>query len=352
MSANDEHFTGLGRLIAGTAYELEPPLSKVIASVGAALEALARGEVAGCADVLREALESAKHARDTVCGLKAFTRAEDDVPAELDVHEAIELALELTGGVVRDRAVLVRQYAQVPRVTGSLARLAHVFVALLRNAADSVPPGVRHENSIAIRTSFEAGTVVVEVTDSGMGVEPEDLPYVFEPFFEAAGRSVLSSNALAAALATVRDMGGTLAIESIAHRGSRFVMTLPTIDTRSERGDRFFLEDAPVVRRVLCVSESPADSLRCGDILAESDVRVVYATCAEALEALALAEPYDLVLCDAHTAPASRRDFRAALRRLAPATLTRTFDVRVRPSRSGVFPRTEAPVVSKTARGS
>jgi hypothetical protein len=143
-------------------------------------------------------------------------------------------------------------------------------------------------------------------------------------------------------------MGGAIAVDSIAQCGSRFVVTFPAIETRSERGTRFFLEDASVIRRVLCVSDSHANRLRCGEVLDERDVEIVYATCADALEALALAEPFDLVVCDAHTV---KGDFRAALRRLAPAMLTRTFDVRPRPARSGLFPRADVPMRPKSARG-
>lgn len=185
----DERFTGLGRLIAGTAYELEPPLSKVVANLGAALEGLSQGEIGDCADLLLAALDAAKRARDTVSGLKAFTTSEEDVPAELDVHEALELALELTRGVVRQRAVLVRQYVQVPRVAGSLARLAHVFVAccetrpirslrgcVTRTRSRSAPPSRPDRSRSRSRTPAWASSRGIFRTSSNRSSRPGVAP--------------------------------------------------------------------------------------------------------------------------------------------------------------------------------
>ncbi len=328
-----ERFGELARLAAGTAHELEPPLSQIVVQLRAALDGLAMGEERGATGALRNAMADAEHIQETVRGLKAFTRDAGDEPEELDVHEAIELATRLTQLEVGRRATLARRYAALPHVAGSLSGLAQVFVSLLRNAAESIPSGIPHANKISIHTDIARdGSVFVEVTDTGVGIDPKDLPFVFDPFFTTKPRAASAGLGLAIARATVLEMGGTITVDSTLGRGTCFRVTLPALKTSRGRALPFLVNATPAIRRILCVADDPGEAKRLGELLDDGDAQVVYATSEEALAELSLGVPYALDASDSRTE--ARNDFRARLHRLAGGVLARTFQFHLVPKRA------------------
>jgi heavy metal sensor kinase len=86
-----------------------------------------------------------------------------------------------------------------------------------------------------VRVSWarEAGTVVLAVADAGCGLDAEDLPHVFEPFYRSAEARRLGRVGVGLGLAVVRRIaqafGGTVDVESVAGRGSRFALRLPAV---------------------------------------------------------------------------------------------------------------------------
>ncbi len=116
-------------------------------------------------------------------------------------------------------------------------RLRQILVNLLTNATKFTPAGGR------VRIACGAGddTVRVEVQDTGIGIAPESLERIFEPFVQV-DRSLTSvdRDGVGLGLAISRDlaraMNGDLTAESVLGEGSRFVLTLPRVtDTRVER---------------------------------------------------------------------------------------------------------------------
>jgi signal transduction histidine kinase len=316
--------SAMERLAAGAAYELETPVSRIGACLRAALES---SEALG--DDLRldlqDALDAVEQIDHTVRGLRAFT-AVADAAHGVDVHEALELAMHFAGREVSARAVLRRRYSPVPLARGSLSRVARVLLAVLRNAAGAIPAGMPWANSITVETALGADDgVVVEVADTGVGIEPGDLDYVFDPFFTTRPTPTAQGLGLSAARASVTDMGGTLTVESTLGRGSRFRITLPSLHDGQVCSIRLLSPDVPPTRRVLCVGDSIAEARRVRDLVDDGDAQFALATCGDALERLALGDAFDLVLCDAGAA--ARSSFRRNLARVAPQALGHVFEV-------------------------
>ena len=93
----------------------------------------------------------------------------------------LESTLALTWNELRHRVRVIKELRRVPEVLGDEGRLAQVFVNLILNAAQAIPDGT--QGVLRISTASEGGRVSVCVADDGVGIGPEDLPYVFEPFF-------------------------------------------------------------------------------------------------------------------------------------------------------------------------
>jgi signal transduction histidine kinase len=127
--------------------------------------------------------------------------------------------------------------ADVPEVYGDEVRLQQVVWNLMWNALKFTPAGGRID--VQVRTIEEGAEIVI--ADSGIGIDPEFLPHVFEPFRQGTPSGSDPSRGLGLGLAIVRHLvelhGGTIEAHSEGlGRGARFRVTLPAAEAeRSER---------------------------------------------------------------------------------------------------------------------
>ncbi len=123
-------------------------------------------------------------------------------------------------------------------IQGSAPHLVNVLTNLVKNAAEAMPDGGAVRITTSRRTapdasSSETGLAVLSVSDEGVGILPEDVARIVEPFFtkKPAGRRGTGLG-LTVAWNTVEDHGGTLDVESRVGQGSTFEVLLP-IDDRA-----------------------------------------------------------------------------------------------------------------------
>jgi hypothetical protein len=276
---------------------------------------------------IEEALEAASHIEETVRGLRAFAPAQD-APEGVDVHEAIELALHLLGREVSSRASVRRSYGPVKRVRGSLGRVTRVLMNVLSNAAESIPEGAAGANSVFIHTGLgDDGRVTVDVIDTGAGIEPDDVAYVFDVFFTTKPTGSSTGLGLAATRAALVEMGGDIRVESILGHGSRFRLAL-AVEERAQGALLTLVPPDDLERqRVLCMASTATEAARLGDFVGDDEACVTFADVDQALVLLMTGERYDLVLCEARAA--REANVKRRLSRVAPEAAARVFAVRL-----------------------
>ncbi|HEV3049274.1 MAG TPA: ATP-binding protein, partial [Longimicrobium sp.] len=119
----------------------------------------------------------------------------------------------------------------VPPVLGNGPRLGQVVLNLLLNAAHAIPPGKEEQNEIRVTARANgAGSVVVEVSDTGSGIPPETLERIFEPFFTTKPVGQGTGLGLSVCHSIITSMKGTIQVESQVGRGTTFRITLPRAD--------------------------------------------------------------------------------------------------------------------------
>jgi signal transduction histidine kinase len=253
-----EKLAGLGQLAAGVAHEVNNPLAFVGNNLAVlrrdALALLAAAPSADGLDLpyLRDALPrlfdatlaGVRRVRDIVHSLRDFARLDEAEFQDVDLNAALASTAEMLRHDLQTRQVELRtDFGEPPPVPGHPGKLNQVFLNLLQNAAQACTKG----GAIDLRTrALPGGQAEVEIADDGCGIRPEDLPHVFEPFFTTKPVGQGTGLGLAVAYGTVRDHGGTLAIESELGRGTRVRVRLParpyndavaTIPRRSGDGD-------------------------------------------------------------------------------------------------------------------
>jgi signal transduction histidine kinase len=131
----------------------------------------------------------------------------------------------------RSQIEIIRSYEpDAPRVYGNAGKLQQVFTNLLLNARDAIPEG----GSIKLATlSAEDGSLTIEVTDTGIGIAPENVAKIYDPFFTTKGVGRGTGLGLAVSYGIVQEHAGRISVDSTPGRGTTFRITLPTARTRA-----------------------------------------------------------------------------------------------------------------------
>jgi CheY-like chemotaxis protein len=246
---------------------------------------------------MNDAREGAERVARIVRDLRAFSPTEEQ-RERVDVHMLLESACSVVESDLGERAHLVKVWdAAVSPVEASPSRLGQVFLNILLNAARAIRASAPSRDEIRIRTRMEDAMVVVEISDTGIGMSPEVQAHIFEPFYTRdAGEG--TGLGLTSALATVHALGGTITVESAEGRGATFRVKLPAI---VESGTRELAPSPPEEERkprMLIVDDELTllSSLRRA-LGREIDV-VLASSAKEALAILEHDDRFDVVLCD------------------------------------------------------
>ena len=249
----------------------------------------------------------------------------------LAVHEIASL-LEVTIG---KKATLEYDLAsQLPLLEADVAQIQQVIMNLVTNASDALQD---QGGSIRIRTwaremDAEAISmlpvqfmhpglhVALEVSDTGIGMPPEVLARIFEPFFSTKG--VGRGLGLSAMVGILRSHGGGLAVESVPGKGTTFILWFPATSLACERAEAATpVQDGPLPAGAVLLVEDEADIRRStGRLLQEMGLGVFEAQDGrEGLDQfLAHEAEISLIILDLMMPRMDGREFLAELRELSP----------------------------------
>jgi PAS domain S-box-containing protein len=213
-----------GRMAASLAHEINNPLQSVIGCIGLAGEALEEGRRPD--RYLQVAGEELHRIVRIVAQLRDLGRPPGVAGREVvNLKTLIESLLTLNRARCQSRGVEVAWQAadDLPEVRVVADQMRQVFLNMLLNALDAMADGGRLEVS-ALATREPEG-VQVNFRDSGVGIAPESLPHIFEPFYstrpDGMGLGLFVSHSV------VQDHGGTIEVESQPDRGTTFTVWLP-----------------------------------------------------------------------------------------------------------------------------
>jgi CheY-like chemotaxis protein/anti-sigma regulatory factor (Ser/Thr protein kinase) len=210
------------------------------------------------------------------------------------------------------------------QIVADPTRLAQVVANLLTNAAKYTDPG----GNLRVHARTDEGTLVLQVIDDGIGIEPELLPHVFDRFFQARQGPDRALGGLGLGLALVKSLvelhGGTVGVESSGPgRGSTFTVRLPLLAPREGRAGDGRRTELPARKpraqlQILVVDDNvdAAESLRDFFVLLGHDVQVAH-DAAGALR-LAVEQPPQLALLDIGLPGMDGYELARQLRAVAP----------------------------------
>jgi PAS domain S-box-containing protein len=241
--ATASRLAALGTLVAGVAHEINNPLGGVLASHGFVAEEIARirdalrsGEPIDAEATARRMDEVGEALADAQAGEKRIAAIVRDL-ALLGRPEAARVPVALARVVddalrwlprsLADRVDLTVENAGAPEVVAAEGQIAQVVVNLVANAARAIPSS--RKGRVRIRTgSAGHGKALVEVTDDGVGMSPEVMRRMFDPFYTTRETGQGMGLGLAISHAIVSAHGGTISASSVPGEGSTFLVELPS----------------------------------------------------------------------------------------------------------------------------
>jgi len=228
-AARSERLAALGHLASGVAHEIRTPLTSLKLFLQSVQEDIVISPEQS--EDYEIAMRQVTRIEKTINRFLDFARPQEPILADLDFLELLDDVLE----VIRPRAnqqeieIDERIAPELPRAQGDIRQLAAALVNLLVNALDAMPQGGRLTIALTTETAGPGSTdpacVRIDVSDTGPGIEEEDLDRLFEPFFtsKAAG----SGLGLAIVKGTVERHAGTVCVDTQLGAGTSFSVRLP-----------------------------------------------------------------------------------------------------------------------------
>ncbi|MEE2702560.1 MAG: ATP-binding protein [Myxococcota bacterium] len=328
-----ERAASVGGLAAGLAHEINNPLTYVIGNLDLLQEQLRTGTARDPAVrdrellfLASEALEGSQRVASLVQDLSTFSHIDDASVGPVDLAVAIEHSVRLVANEIRHRATFDVDCEPGLRVLGSEGQVQQVLVNLLVNAAHSIEPGSVEQNRIRVSARPRYQRILIEVSDTGCGINPETLGRIFEPFFTTKASGSGTGMGLSITRNVLDVMGGSITVESSLGIGSTFSVWLNPVAA-----------DTPEV--------SPKTELPAGSLAPERELRILivddehrvlrylrdalshHQVCTEgnaktALERI-LREDHDVILCDLMMPEMTGMDLYAEVQRDRPEAAQR-----------------------------
>ncbi len=158
-----------------------------------------------------------------VQSLRAFARLDEAVFQKADLHENIDATLTLLQHELRDKAEVIKEYSEIPRIQCYPSELNQVWMNLLRNAIQAI----EQKGTIKIATSTDETQVYVCISDTGKGIPPENRPKIFNPGFTTQESGVGIGLGLSTVYNIIQEHHGDIKVQSEIGKGTKFTVVLP-----------------------------------------------------------------------------------------------------------------------------
>lgn len=268
----------VGQLTGGLAHDFNNLLSIIIGNLAALKDQAPPDHVTQLAEFVDPALLAAQRGAELIRRLLSFSRQQPLEPREVEIGSLVVNMTQLLRRSLTENMRITTVQPPAPlyaRVDPH--QLENALLNLVLNARDAMPDGGDITltigsrfipDSLSMLTELPVGHYVqIDVTDTGCGIAPNDLPRLFEPFFTTKNFGGGSGLGLSMVYGFVRQSGGNIRVRSTLGKGTTVTFVLPQVQNLSPStsdtpppehavrpittGPVLLVEDEPEVRRVI-----------------------------------------------------------------------------------------------------
>lgn len=225
MMQRAEQLKAVGEIAVGLAHEIKNPLAGIKSSIQVLHDEAVCSEEDR--DVLEKVIREIRRIELLLKDLLSFARPPKPQFIQSDINKILDATLELsvdTGGLSPPGITAVREFdKKLPETSADPMQLKQVFLNLILNAIDAMPEG----GKLRVRTTYDApgDLIVIEICDSGKGIDPAMIDKLFHPFFTTKPKG--TGLGLAISKRLVEEHGGNIIVQSSVGIGTTFTINLP-----------------------------------------------------------------------------------------------------------------------------
>ena len=228
----EDRLASLGRLVASVCHEINNPISSILTFNKLILRCiqeddLPEGGMGTFGHYLDICVREAMRCGQIVKNLLTFARQKNIELIQIDLKEMIDTILVLTSHQLEMNGITCDLNLPETSFTakGDYTQIQQCLMNLIFNAMESMADG--GTLTLSGGQDHELKTVWVTVADTGYGIDPEDLPRIFEPFYTTKKEGKGVGLGLSMVYGIIREHQGTVEVQSEAGEGSLFKLTLP-----------------------------------------------------------------------------------------------------------------------------
>ena len=218
-----EKLAAMGRLTSQIAHELNNPLYGIMNTLE-----LLKTEISPDnrrRKILEMALSETVRLSDLLRKMLSFSKPDQEERHPVDVNSVLDEILLLHEKQLKENDIkIIYSLAEgLGLVNASKNQLRQVFLNMVANARDAMPDG----GSLTVTTGGDNEKVVVEITDTGIGIREENIDKIFDSFFTTKGEVKGVGLGLSVCYGFIQDHGGDIEVKSKEGVGTTFNITLP-----------------------------------------------------------------------------------------------------------------------------
>ena len=230
--AHVNRVTAMGQLAASIVHETMQPVSAAVTNAHAALRSLSSEppDLGEAREAIDRIVKAGNRASDVINRLRALSRKAPPMKDGLAINEAVLDVIALTRGEVVKNGISLRTELKegLPLIQADRVQLQQVILNLIMNAVETMSGVDGRPRELLVSTDRDAtGGVVVTVTDSGPGLNPENFDRVFEAFYTTKPRGM--GMGLSICRTIVEAHGGRIWASRTAGPGATLQFALPAV---------------------------------------------------------------------------------------------------------------------------
>ena len=237
----------VGRLAGGIAHDFNNMLSPIMGYSELIIESIQPEDP--LYEYAMQILKASKRARDLTQQLLAFSRKQPIRAAAIDLAATVRDFERILRRTIREDIALKITAPEKPCVIkGDVSQLEQVLMNLALNAQDAMPSGgtmtfnMSVSESDTLKGTEGLRTVILEVGDTGQGMNHETLSRIFEPFFTTKEYGKGTGLGLSIVYGLVKQHGGEIDVESIEEGGTVFRLRFPALEREPEHVEEVLSE--------------------------------------------------------------------------------------------------------------
>lgn len=198
-------------------------------------------------DAVNESLEGTEKVKRIVTDLRDFSRSEKPEMKLANINDGLDKTINIVWNELKYKAEVIKEYGTIPEIECDIHKLEQVFMNILVNAAHAI----EKNGVIKIKTLYRDDFIIIQISDTGKGIPPENLKRIFDAFFTTKETGKGTGLGLSIAYKIIQDHKGTINVESEIGKGTTFTIKLPVNKSISSKEYNILIVDDEIIVRDL-----------------------------------------------------------------------------------------------------